>query len=46
MEGVLRGRVMRTIPGLNFFFFILLPVAPIGLMEALDGRPPPISSVG
>ena len=28
------------------FFFYLLPVAPVGFKETLDGWPPPISSVG
>ena len=29
-----------------FFFFNPLPVVPVGLMEALDGQPQPVSSVG
>ena len=29
-----------------FFFFNPLPVVPVGSMEALDGRPPPVSSAG
>ena len=27
-------------------FFFLLPIAPVGLRETLDGWPPPVSSAG
>ena len=36
-------------PLICFYFYFLLcfiPVAPVGLMEALDGWPPPVSSTG
>ena len=39
-----RSCLMNLFDIYNGIFFILLPVAPVGLMETLDGRPPPVSS--
>ena len=32
--------------GIYFFFLILLPIAPVGFRETLDGWPLPVSSAG
>ena len=37
---------LRRISKLIRIFFYPLPVAPVGLMKALDGQPPPVSSAG